>query len=52
MSEQATAERFEDAERAWEAPMARKEAKIQDKARKRVQNKDAQLQVLVMGLVV
>eukprot|EP00904_Undaria_pinnatifida_P000578 jgi/Undpi1/10520/HiC_scaffold_29.g12970.m1 len=44
--EQAAAERFQDADRAWEATKARKKAKIQGKARKRAQNKDAQLQAV------
>ena len=52
MSEQAAAERFEEAERAWGATKAREVAKIQVKARKRAQNKDAQLQVGVIGFVV
>ena len=52
MSEQAVSRRFEDAECAWEATKARKDAKIQVKARRRAKNKDAQLQAHVMGLVV
>ena len=39
MSEQAAAERFEDAECAWEVTEAREDSIIQDKARKRAQNK-------------
>eukprot|EP00904_Undaria_pinnatifida_P000580 jgi/Undpi1/10522/HiC_scaffold_29.g12972.m1 len=47
MSIQAAAERFEDAERAWEATKTRREAEIQGKARERAQNKDAHLQVYI-----
>ena len=42
MSKKTSVERLEEAERAYEAMGARKEAKIQDKAKERAQNKAAQ----------